>query len=191
MTCFYRFEIPDPSRPIPEGQRGAVGPAAELMPFEPAPLDPAQAIGRTIEGASCAVGTYGMGGPGFLGLRLGGGSTEEWLVVAVWGAGAWATCEGRLVEDFHFDVAGRSPPWVGDDGNLLDEHLKGKRIESVDIGRTSMRIGISDGYDLTIAEDASTRPVLAGNGKPRAFSAEDDLRRAVFLSPTTELWTAN
>ena len=195
MTCFYRFEIPDPSRPIPEGQRGAVGPMAELMPFEPPPLDPAQALGRTIEEVSCAVGTYGMGGPGFFGLklseRLGGGKAGEWLVVAIWGAGAWITCEGRLVEDFHFDVAGREPPWIGDSGNLLDERLRGTRIESIEIGRTSMRISISDGCDLTIAEDASTRPVLAGNGQPRAFLDEDDLRRAVFLSPTTELWTTS
>ena len=39
-----------------------------------------------------------------------------------------------------------------------------------------------------IDADPATRPVFAGNKHPRAFAPDDDLRRAVFLSPTTELW---
>lgn len=188
-TCYYAFEIPDPSRPIAEDQRGAVGPSGELVSFTPAPADPALLAGRKIVDVIGHAGTYGMGGPGFVAIELDGRPAQEWLVIALWGAGSWMTSQGRLVEDWHYESAGRTAPWSDDTGAApLARELAGRTIESAEIGAHSLRIALSGGYDLTIAEDAGSRPVFAGNGKLRAFWPEDDLRRAVFLSPTLELW---
>jgi hypothetical protein len=40
----------------------------------------------------------------------------------------------------------------------------------------------------SITESPESRPILEGNKKPRSFERSDDLRRAVFLSPTAEIW---
>ena len=182
-TLVYAFEIPDRSRPIANATE--MSPSGELMPFHPAPLDPAQVIGRCISNVVTNAGTYGMGGPGFFALRLGG----DWLVIALWGAAAWMTCQDRLVEDYFFNDEGRPAPWTNELDSMDPIHdLAGKLIESIAVTRDALRIGISGGYDLTIDADPATRPVFAGNKHPRAFAPDDDLRRAVFLSPTTELW---
>ncbi len=185
-TCCYAFEIPDLSRPIPEDVRTDMSPSGELVAFIPPLLDPDGLVGRRIDDMSCNAGTYGMGGPGFFALDLGG----EWLVICLWGAASWMTCQDRLIEDFHYDTADRPMPWIdpGTGDNLLRERLIGHAIESVQVERQSLRIALSGGYDLTIAADPATRPVFACNKQPRAVAPDDDLRRAVFLSPTIELW---
>lgn len=182
--CVYTFEIPDLSRPIANATE--MSPSGELIPFHPAPLDPALVIGRHISDVAINAGTYGMGGPGFFALRLG----REWLVIALWGAASWMTCQGRLIDDLFSDTESRGAPWiVGGDGiEPIVYELNNKIIEQITIERDSLRILISDGYDLTIDPDPATRPVFAGNKQPRAFAPEDDLRCAIFLSPTLELW---
>jgi hypothetical protein len=183
-TLIYKFEIPDVTRPIPEAERRAAGPSAHLKPFYPTVLDPSAVIGRRIDDVTTSAGTYGMGGPGFFALLLG----EQWLVIALWGAASWMTCEGRFIEDLHHDTAGRPEPWIATGIDAFQDHIAGRTIDSIDIAPISLRIGIEGGADLTIAADPITRPIFAGNLQPRAFTPDSDLRRAVFLSPTTELW---
>lgn len=186
-TCYYAFEIPDPARPIAEADRGLVGPSGHLMPFVPQPLQPADVIGLTVTGVSMIAGTYGMGGPGFFALEL---AHRDWLVVAVWGAGSWITCRGRLLEDMFNTGSGRPRPWSDPDTGECDllALLDGEQIVSVDLTPLSLHIALTGGNDITINPDPTSRPVFAGNKMPRAFKSDDDLRRAVFLSSTLELW---
>ena len=76
----YKFKIPDASKPL-VGDLPPWGPWCELIDFQPAALAAEMVVGRTVEQICTHVGTYGMGGPGFFGLRLG----SEWLVIAIWG----------------------------------------------------------------------------------------------------------
>jgi hypothetical protein len=183
-TLSYRFEIPDLARPIPEAERGAAGPSAHLIPFDPEPLDPSQVIGRRVDDVTTSAGTYGMGGPGFFALLLG----NEWLVIALWGAASWMTCEGRLIEDLFHDTANRPQPWLANGIDEFQTHIVDRTVKGIDIAPESLRIDLSGGADLTLSPDPATRPAFAGNGQPRALGREDDLRAAVFLSPTTDLW---
>jgi hypothetical protein len=125
-----------------------------------------------------------MGGPGFFGLRLG----EEWLVVAIWGASEWIVADGVLIQDYFFADYGRPKPWITDEVDNLSPNLVGTKIESLELHQRSMRISFSNGMLLEIGEAAEGRPLLEGNKQPRAFLEDDDLRKAVFLSPTTEIW---
>lgn len=181
-TCIYQFQIPDPRRPIPNAS--AMAPSGALAPFHPPLLQRAQIAGRRIDQLTTRAGTYGMGGPGFFALRLG----VDWLVIALWGAATWMTCRNRLIEDMFHDTANRPAPWIDDPRDDLSPALVGQTVTDIDVGPASLRIDISGGHDLTIAADPAARPVFAGDKQPRAFAYDDDLRRAVFLSPTTELW---
>lgn len=188
-VCSYRFEIPDPARPILDAQ--GHGPSGVLIPFEPVtPVEPSRVIGRPILDLMANAGTYGMGGPGFFALKLGNETLGEvWLVIALWGAAGWISCQGRMLEDWYFERDGRSAPWFNDDDtSALKTRLVGQTITAVSIESHAMRLGISNGADLTIAGDPATRPHYGGSGKPRVFQPDDDLRRAIFLSPTVELW---
>ena len=186
----YDYEIPDLDQPIPVNERG-LGPSGRLQPFTPPPLSADQVIGRTVEEICSGVGTYGMGGPGFFGLRLG----SEWLVIAVWGAGEWMQSQGRCVQDSFHDNYGRPRPWLADwvvgKTDELSAHLVGQKIRSIDVRRHSLRLVLENEVDLTIEEASDHRPLfegIDGTKKPRQFTDDDDLRRAVFLAPTIEIW---
>jgi len=184
MGLIYEYSIPDPSRPIPVAERGICGASGERIPFEPPPLDDRQVVGEVVTAVSMIVGTYGMGSPGFFGLQL----RDAWLVVAIWGASSWILFDGRLVEDDLFAEYGRSRPWVIDGDDQLSAQLIGHRIEKISVQRFSFSATISSGLQLSITEAPESRPLLEGSKEPREFARTDDLRRVVFVSPTTEIW---
>lgn len=183
QKIFYEFEIPDPSQP---GYQDASppGPSGPLVAFRPPALDPMEVVGRVVDAVNPYIGTYGMGGPGFFGIRLG----KDWLTVAVWGAAAWMTAKGRLVEDLFYEEHGRERPWIVDGSKDLSSQIVGQSLESIGIRRHSLKIVFANQFDLSIEETADRRPVFEGNGEPRAFADSEDLRRGVFLSPTAEIW---
>lgn len=179
-----KFEI-SAGRPIPEDQRGYFGPSAELVRFKPAPVQAAEVVGRRIDEVCANLGTYGMGGPGMFGLRL----DAQWLVFALWSAGAWMVADGRRVEDTYYLRHGAPPPWRSELGDELSGRVLGGTIAALEVRRRSMDLSLDDGFAIRIHEDPATRPVWEGNQKPRKFGWRDDLRRAVFLCPTDEIWT--
>lgn len=178
----YEFQIPDPSRPLP-GDLPPWGPHCELIHFRPAPLTPERVVGRRVDEVCRHVGTYGMGGPGFFGLRLG----DEWLVVAIWGADSWIEADGRIVANSHWDIQGTPRPWITRQGDELTGRLVGQSVTSLHLAKRSLAIGVGE-VTLTVGESPAGRPIFPGNKQPRAFEDDDDLRRAVFLSPTAEIW---
>ncbi len=177
------FEIPDPARPIAEGDRG-LGPSGELVPLEPDRLQASQVIGRRVDEIVPYVGTYGMGGPGFFGIRLG----NEWLTIAIWGAGEWITVDGLLVQDMRFGHYGRREPWISENGDRLSPALVGSTITAIEIKPRALLVSFSNGLSLSIDEPPDYRPIFEGTKQPRKFVDGDDLRDVVFLSPTTEIW---
>jgi hypothetical protein len=178
----YEFQIPDPAKPL-RGDVPPCGPNCELVDFKPATPTPQMVVGRTVDEVCTCVGTYGMGGPGFFGLRLG----DEWLVVAIWGAASWIEADGRIVEDDFWDTNGMPRPWITAQGDELTGRLVGQPVTSFRLDKRSLAVGVG-GMTLSVAESPVGRPILEGNKQPRAFDEDDDLRRAVFLSPTAEVW---
>ena len=179
---YTEFEIPT-GEPYPEDECG-LGPSAELMPFTPEPLRAAEVVGRRVDDMTTSAGYQGMGGPGFFGLQLG----EEWLIIAVWGAADWLQAEGRRIMDTHYETNGSPRPWISHGADELTPRVIGRTITAIEVARTTMAIRFDDGLTLSIEDDPASRPRLQGTGEPRAFATDEDLRAAVFLSPTTEIW---
>ncbi len=139
-------------------------------------------IGRTIVDYGASYGTYGMGGPGFVGFVLseGASSGREVLVYAVWGAGGYTRIDGRVMEcdpSFYDTVR----PWVS---NFADSEvgrwddlaplLPGCRIEAVDLGDEACRIAISGESGPHRIELLRNDPGLPpfGGGSPRTDAFE-------------------
>ena len=181
-----RFEIPDPKRPFAGNKRGLV-PSGELIPLAPPPLDPRNVLGRTVREISAFVGTYGMGGPGFFGLRI---DNDEWLVISLWGAAEWILVDDRLISDIFGEKYDRPKPWMSSEADTLalEQRLVGSSITALDIRMKSLDIRFSSGSRMVIDETSARRPILEGSREPRVLLPDEDLRQAVFMSPTTELW---
>lgn len=178
----YKFKIPDPARPL-SGEPPPWGPFYELVDFHPAPLAAEDVVGRTVREICPYAGTYGMGGPGFFGVRL----DEQWLIIAIWGAASWIAVDGRIVQDMFWQKNGWPRPWMTDQGDELTPVIVGQSISSFEVAKHSLTLVIGQ-RTLTISESSDGRPILEGNKCARLFEKSDDLRRAVFLSPTAEVW---
>ncbi|MEM9809631.1 MAG: hypothetical protein AAF788_00230 [Pseudomonadota bacterium] len=125
-----------------------------------------------------------MGGPGYFGLCLG----DEWLVFAIWMADNWLVYDGQNVGDAFFDKYGREKPLITDDQDDLSPKVVGRSLVSVAIHKHSCAMEFDDGTFLGINEEPTTRPLHEGSQEPRQFHSDEDLRKAIFLAPTIEIW---
>ena len=87
-------------------------------------------VGRKILKINAHLGTYGMGGAGFLGLLL---DNFEYLTYAVWNAGYYAIVNDRVME-CHPKFYHKTKPWISNFGgdktwNDLTEILVGATIK--------------------------------------------------------------
>lgn len=71
------------------------------------PANKSNVIGRKVVALSPYCGTYGMGGPGFFGLKF---DNDEWLILKLWGADGWLNVD-------------RKPLIATKDMNGLNKHL--------------------------------------------------------------------
>ncbi|MCA9101605.1 MAG: hypothetical protein KDA63_10660, partial [Planctomycetales bacterium] len=148
----YEFKIPDESKPL-HGDTRPWGPFFELIDFKPETLNADQVVGRAVDEVCKNVGTYGMGGPGFFGLRLG----DEWLVISIWGANSWIEINGRIVHDIFWNENGMQRPWISGEDDELSDRIRGQTISAFEVDRYSLRITIGD-LLLTITEEPDGRP---------------------------------
>lgn len=137
---------------------------------------------RVLETSSCA-GTYGMGGPGFLALRLTATRErpKEWLVLCLWAADNWCHFDGLPLEA----LPGQGREVYG--FSRFDEAVRGQIVQAVDVGDLASRLAIGP-HMLEVREDPAERPPHAGDGSPRALEPGESLLDAWVLSPTTELF---
>ncbi|MEP2716203.1 hypothetical protein [Pseudophaeobacter sp.] len=179
----YELKIPDSTRPFGPEIATGLGPKHELIPLVPVPLTLDILAGKPVEEISTELGSYGMGGEGFFGLRLG----QDWFVIALSGAAAWLRFDGVLIEGWFCEEHGRPKPWIDDEGDRLSPQILGAQIVRLDVQPHSLHLGFDNGSELSL--DATLDlPVFEGRKAPRRFLEEDDLNHALFLAPTREIW---
>lgn len=168
----------------------------ELRPpklFRDGGFDP---VGARVVEVSTHLGTYGMGGPGFLGLRLAGGRPPEprWIAVTLWAAAGWATLDGDLVEEEFFADEREELGRAGRRFRSVRQALTGATLAAarctddllaLEFEREGARVR------LEIRSDGRDVPPWRGNGQPRALTPGESLRDAVVVSESGDLWTAD
>lgn len=180
--CCYDILVPDFARPRPPEERGEIGSAYELTEHAPGCPDAENVLGRVISDVSPSCGTYGMGGLGFYGIHL----EDEWLIIALTGAGEWIEYDGAPALLYDFD----NPDETGAISvtDRATEHLTGQTVTGFEVGKHRFHLALSNGKSLDIHPDPARRPRFVGSRRKRKFNKNDDLQRAVFLSPTDEIW---
>ena len=56
-------------------------------------------IGAKVVGYSTHLGSYGMGGCGFLGVEIEKSGSPKWLLFPLWGAAGWITINDKIIEE--------------------------------------------------------------------------------------------
>lgn len=137
---------------------------------------------RQIIGWSANLGSYGMGGPGFFGLKLSATElfSEEWLVLTLWGADNW------LVLDNHWLAANPNQyeiqkPLYSNFGAELDWDettplLIGATLTDAIVQDNSSVLTLqreNAAHVLEIPQDPSRLSRYGGSGEPRVWNQDE------------------
>jgi len=159
------YEAPDdwhPSYSCDLPCKGPIPPSIRKLGVE-------RVIGRTIVDGSCHMGSYGMGGPGFLGLSL--QQTEQYplevLVLCLWGSDEWV-----LYDSLPIFAVNQTYKTYGQ--KKFCENVRGKVVKSFDIADKSCKIMLND-TPLEITENSEPRPTYGGTGGQRVLHEKDSL----------------
>ena len=153
--------------------------------------------GRTVLDVTYTAGSYGMGGYGFLGLKLkaSGFRLEEWLVCTLWSADNWMTVGGRWLASHpgqyeeqkplygyvEFVEQYRERGWASEDWDEFKPLVLSRDLKKFECERHWCKLSIGK-VVVEIETNPSARPIQYGNKMPRALEPGNDLRRAWILA---------
>ncbi|MEW6279720.1 MAG: hypothetical protein AB1758_13920 [Candidatus Eremiobacterota bacterium] len=143
---------------------------------------PDRVVGRRVLQVTFCAGSYGMGGPGFLGLRLDSG---EWLVCTLWGAEDWITVNGQWL-GCHPAQYQQQRPLHGESWDDFAPLVLGREIASFACSERACALRVGDAL-LEITDDPADRPLFFGSREPRQLQPGEDLRQAWVLATTDDI----
>jgi hypothetical protein len=151
--------------------RGAATPAAMRA------AGVAAIMGRRVLDTCQRMGTYGMGGPGFMGLELARGNDrkKEWLVLTLWAAESWVLIDDQSPND------GPQSPQVAS--------LEGQVLEHAVVNDKWFNMAFSGGSVMEMPEDPDQRP-RRDDGSPHRLARSESLLDAWVLSPSRWLYVS-
>lgn len=102
---------------------------------------------KILEICTCC-GTYGMGGPGFFGIKFQGSLGIRWLVYCIWNASEHLLFNGRVIE-CHPLFQQKYNPWIGynehkEDSIQLNNMFSGSIIDNINFTDTEITINFKN-----------------------------------------------
>lgn len=156
-------------------------------------VDAAAFCGATVTRICSRLGSYGMGGLGFVGLKLRlANRGSVWVVFTVWGAAGWLMIGDELVAEGYSHESQRE--LVGDFrfrplSELVGATLTGSRLEH-DLAELTFS-GAQGLLTLRLRRDSSALPVHGGSKQPKMLALSEDIRDAVVVSRRASLWVGD
>ena len=141
-------------------------------------------VGQRVATSSVALGSYGMGGPGFFGLRFESG----WVVYRLWAADGWLTLNGKLIAE---SLLPNERPQDDPSRIASINTLNGAVLESVDCALDSYDLIFrKEDYKvrLSLRRDGRHVPVWRGTGCAKVFADHERLEDAIIISRVGRLW---
>ena len=120
-------------------------------------------------------GTYGMGGPGFFGLKLHGDYGTRWLTYCIWAAGEHILLDERILE-CHPNYSEQYKPLISFDDysnslNALKEQLTDMTIKQITVSKDTFEIQLIDNqskmHTIKSYKFSDKFPELGGTGQKR------------------------
>lgn len=99
------------------------------------------------------LGTYGMGGPGFVGFKIQGNFDSRWLVYCIWAAGEHILLDDKILE-CHPMFADKYKPHINYDNqkessDKLNKLLNNLTIREIELSKDKLTITLIDDNSVT------------------------------------------
>lgn len=150
--------------------------------------------GCTIVEWSCHLGSYGMGGPGFFGIRLSGDDFDAWLVLTLWSAGEWLLLDKQWIQANPNYYDKQKPLYTNFSGeeqcDAVTDTLVGCTLIDIVIEDTFSTLVLQKGksgiHHLQIPQDTTVLPPY-GSGKQRMWNTQESQKDA-WVVTSKSLW---
>jgi len=161
---------------------------------------PESLIGQKIIAFATNYGSYGMGGPSFMGITLDNQPTEnKVLIYAVWNSGEYIILDDRIVL-CHARYYDKHRPWFSfwadediPNWDDLSPIIIGAEITNIDVLPDKLTLILTKNDQEHLMEFVRNDPRLCkmGNGEPRvnAFNSGVISEYILFQHPNAVLWT--
>lgn len=120
------------------------------------------------------MGTYGMGGPGFVGFKIQGDFGLRWLVYCIWSAGQYILLDDRVLQ-CHPKFSESYNPWIDFDHQeksiTMIKRLLGEAvIQNISLSGETLTITLtgSDSHTIKAQRISDQFPPLGGTGQKSA-----------------------
>ena len=141
-------------------------------------------INQRVRAVDDCLGSYGMGGPGFFGLRF----RRGWIVFRLWHADAWLTVNDKLIQE---SLSPNEREEYGSYNLYNANRLKGSILREVNCRDEQYDLVFTkDGRHLrlSLCRDGSAVPPWCGSARPKGFADDESLEDAIVVSRTGRLW---
>ena len=145
--------------------------------------------GCTIARTYPYIGSYGMGGPGFLGLKCRKNHQSFWIVFILWASDGWLTLDGNLIDSGLF---GEEKILYQKRGILPIDTIHGGKLLSVLFTECNVMLNIQKNgitHVIELRRDGTTVPPWRGSGEKKTFRSDESLEDSIILSRRARLWT--
>jgi len=136
-----------------------------------------------------SLGSYGTGGPGFLGLKCRRKRKTFWIIFTLRGADGWLTLNGRLIAS---SLSEADKKTYAKQGNIAMETVHAGSLASVKYLPSSIEIKIQKDnaeHVLELRRDGKTVPPWRESGENKKFRDTELLEDALVVSRRANLWT--
>jgi hypothetical protein len=148
-------------------------------------------LGRRVRAIDLCIGSYGMGGPAFFGLRF----DHSWIVYRLWNAASWLTLNGKLLTESLAPFPEERQA-IGEPNLVSARELIGAQLSALECDGTQHNLVFATGdgklnageFRLSLRRDGATVPRYRRTGRPKVFAESESLEEAIVVSRTARLW---
>ena len=142
----------------------------KTLPFHPVY---AEWIGAQLVTIDMRLGSSGMSGCAFLGLKISNDTRSKWLVYTLWGATEWLTINGSVIQDgLSAEEIAESPPGRAIAiSELIESTLTDLQFDEEELTLTFTKD--SNPYAIKVTKDGKNILPWRGSGENKTFLPEE------------------
>ena len=156
----------------------------KTLPFHPVY---SEWIGAQLVTINMRLGSSGMSGCAFLGLKISNGTSSKWLVYTLWGATEWLTINGSVIQNgLSEEEIAESPSGKSIEiSELIESTLTDLQFDEEELTLTFTKD--SNPYTIKVTKDGKNILPWRGSGENKTFLPEENIEDCLRACDTWQL----